>query len=75
MNEGPSYLEFGEYQQPKMMFSTTMLNPMYRIRGMSVVHFGREVLAMTLDNLNNLTISSLRDENDKLALVKIVDST
>ena len=71
MNDGSSYLQFEDYSPPKMLFSTSILNDMYRCRGMSMIHFGKDVLAMSVDNMNNVTVSNLKDTGSKINLVRV----
>lgn len=38
---------------------------------MSVVHFGTDIVAMSVDNMNNVTVSNLKDMGNKIHLLSL----
>jgi len=56
-----SYLKFNKYNHPKMLFTSNILDSQFRIRGLKVTHFGKDLLVQGTDNDNNMIFHIVRE--------------
>jgi hypothetical protein len=70
-----SYLNFENYNHPKMLYTSNICDHYYKIRGLNVVHFGKDLVTICLDSANNLIFQTIQPrENGDYEFLKMIHS-
>jgi len=65
MGDGLSHQHFEPFHQPRALFSTSLLSEDYSIRGVSALHFEKNIIVSVCDNKSNISFQILKEQDRK----------